>query len=105
MCTIVYLDCFMQFALPHTSRYLVSHIDDMQALVIVEHAGGFYNLYLSDESGLYFSLSLNDIVIEALYGRWQIDLELVRYVPYSCVLCVYDMRNPLLSTNCVALIL
>jgi hypothetical protein len=58
-------------------RYLVSHIDDMQALVIVEHAGGFYNLYLSDESGLYFSLSLTDIVIETLYGRWQIDLELI----------------------------
>ena len=83
----------------------MSHIDDMQALVIVEHATGFYNLYLSDESGLYFSLSLTDIVIETLYGtRWQIDLELVRYIPYSCILCVYDLRNPLLkgkSTNCV----
>ncbi|CAI8011488.1 VPS10 domain-containing receptor SorCS3 [Geodia barretti] len=61
-------------------RYLVSHIDDMQALVIVEHAGGFYNLYLSDESGLYFSLSLTDIVIETLYNRWQIDLELIQGV-------------------------
>ena len=83
----------------------MSHIDDMQALVIVEHAAGFYNLYLSDESGLYFSLSLTDIVIETLYGtRWQIDLELVRYIPYSCILCVYNLRNPLLnrkSTNCV----
>ena len=60
----------------------MSHIDDMQALVIVEHAGGFYNLYLSDESGLYFSLCLTDIVIETLYSRWQIDLELVRYHTY-----------------------
>ena len=60
----------------------MSHIDDMQALVIVDHAAGFYNLYLSDESGLYFSLSLTDIVIETLYNRWQIDLELVRYAPY-----------------------
>ena len=64
----------------------MSHIDDMQALVIVEHAGGFYNLYLSDESGLYFSLSLTDIVIETLYSRWQIDLELVRYV---CTILTY----------------
>ena len=56
----------------------MSHIDDMQALVIVEHAEGYYNLYLSDESGLFFSLSLRDIVVETLYGRWQIDLELVR---------------------------
>ena len=55
----------------------MSHIDDMQALVIVDHAEGFYNLYLSEESGLHYSLALPDIVVETLYGRWQIDLELV----------------------------
>ena len=55
----------------------MSHIDDMQAMVIVEHEGDFYNLYLSDESGLYFSLSLRDIVIETVNNHLQIDLELV----------------------------
>ena len=43
-------------------NYIVSHINQQQAMVIVEHASGRYNLYLSDESGQYFSLSLPDIV-------------------------------------------
>ena len=68
---------FTSYYHPTPSSYLVSHIDDMQAMVIVEHEGDFYNLYLSDESGLYFSLSLRDIVIETVNNRYQIDLELV----------------------------
>ena len=63
----------------------MTHIDEMQALVIVEHEGGFYNLYLSDESGVYFSLSLRDIVVEDFYTL-RIDLELVRDELYVCVL-------------------
>ena len=59
---------------PSLSSYLVTHINDVQALVIVEHAGGYYNLYLSDESGVYYSLSLRDLVIDSDYN---IDLELV----------------------------
>ena len=61
----------------YTYRYLVVHINDMQALVVVEHEGGFYNLYLSDKSGVYFSLSLSDIVVETPRQQTQIDLELV----------------------------
>ena len=57
------------------NRYIVTHIDEMQALVIIEHNGGFYNLYLSDQEGVYFSLSLRDIVVE---GVSTVDLELVR---------------------------
>ena len=56
--------------------YLVTDINEMQALVIVEHEGDFYNLYLSDESGIYYSLSLRDIVIETT-PNLQVDLELV----------------------------
>ena len=56
------------------SRYLVTHINELQALVIVQHNGGFYNLYLSDQSGVYFSLSLRDI---AVVGVNTVDLELV----------------------------
>ena len=59
---------------PSLSSYLVIRINDVQALVIVEHAGGFFNLYLSDESGVYYSLSLRDLVIDSDYN---IDLELV----------------------------
>ena len=59
---------------PSLCSYLVTHINDMQALVIVDHEGGFFNLYLSDESGVYYSLSLRDLVID----RYGIDLELVR---------------------------
>ena len=53
----------------------MAHINELQALVIIQHNGGFYNLYLSDLSGVYFSLSLRDIVVE---GRNTVDLELVR---------------------------
>ena len=31
--------------------------------MIVEHASGKYNLYLSDITGEYFTLSLEDIVV------------------------------------------
>ena len=55
-------------------RYLVSHIDELQAIVIIQHEGGFYNLYLSDTTGVDYSLSLRDIVVER--GGF-VDLELV----------------------------
>ena len=79
----------------------MSHIDDMQALVVVEHAEGYYNLYLSDESGLFFSLSLRDIVVETLYRRWQIDLELVRVLLYSCthIQSLYMAVHTVMSTQ------
>ena len=64
------------------SRYLVTHINEMQALVIVEHdtlehVRNFYNLYLSDESGIYYSLSLRDIRVFITSTRIRLDLELV----------------------------
>ena len=52
----------------------MAHIDELQALVIVEHTSGQNNLYLSDENGVHFSLSLPDLVVEST----GIDLELVR---------------------------
>ena len=53
----------------------MSHIDELQALVIVEHLSGRFNLYLSDITGVYFSQSLPDIVLERNSG---VDLELVK---------------------------
>ena len=52
----------------------MSHIDQQQAMVIVEHSSGRFNLYLSDITGVYFSLSLPDIVTNRNAG---VDLELV----------------------------
>ena len=57
----------------HAQGYIVAHINELQALVIVEHTSGQYNLYLSDITGVYFALSLANIVVT---GRG-IDLELV----------------------------
>ena len=51
----------------------MTHINELQALVIVQHTSGQFNLYLSDITGVYFSLSLADIVI----SQQGIDLELV----------------------------
>ena len=62
-----------QIPTPYNHRnYIVTHLEEKQALVIVEHEGEFYNLYLSDETGVYFSLSLRDLVIAGA-----IDLEQV----------------------------
>ena len=60
----------------------MAHIDELQALVIVEHDSGQNNLYLSDEEGVHFSLSLPDLVVE----RTGIDLEVVRMsAVYTCL--------------------
>ena len=58
--------------LPH-QNYRVASLDAKQALVIVEHTNGQFNLYLSEEMGIYYSLSLPDIV----YGNGVLDLEIV----------------------------
>ena len=71
---VYYCTEHMEHHLPLPSRYLVTHINELQALVIVQHNEGFYNLYLSDQSGVYFSLSLRDI---AVVGINTVDLELV----------------------------
>ena len=54
--------------------YIVPTSNGLQALIIIQHEGGFYNLYISDQTGVYYSLSLRDIVVD---GN-TIDLETVR---------------------------
>ena len=68
---------FLPSLLFHLSAqsYYVTHINELQALVIVEHASGKYNLYLSDITGEYFSLSLEDLLVVG--NRQTIDLEVV----------------------------
>ena len=58
----------------------MAHINELQALVIVQHTSSRFNLYLSDITGVYFSLSLADIVIT----RQGIDLELVSVACPHC---------------------
>ena len=45
-----------------------------QALFIVEH-NTHYSLYLSDETGIYFTLSLEDIVVDD--SKSAVDLQIV----------------------------
>ena len=56
-----------------------------QALVIIQHDTHF-SLYLSDETGTYYSLSLEDLVV----GNNAIDLEIVSdLVGLSCAcMCI-----------------
>ena len=63
----------LSYFLSDTQGYFVAHINELQALVIVQHISGQFNLYLSDITGVYFALSLADIVIT----QQGIDLELV----------------------------
>ncbi len=62
---------------PHEG-YLVTHINSLQALVIVEHTSSQFNLYLSDAAGVYFSLSLQDLVVDA--ASYSVDLEVIEGV-------------------------
>ena len=57
----------------HQSYYVGSY-RSAQALVIVRHTSGLDNLYLSDETGTYYSLSLDRLVLVEQNG---IDLELI----------------------------
>jgi hypothetical protein len=71
-------------------RYLVSHIDELQAMVIIQHEGGFYNLYLSDSTGMDYSLSLRDIVVV----RGILDLELIEGVNGTLIANQYVRDSP-----------
>ena len=42
--------------------YFVGSYRPSQALIIIEHVT-HYNLYLSDETGTYYSLSLQDLAV------------------------------------------
>ena len=55
-------------------NYYVGSYRSAQALVIVRHTSGVDNLYLSDETGTYYSLSLDNIVLDVQNG---VDLELI----------------------------
>ena len=59
-------------------NYIVNNIDELLALVVIEHEGGFYNLYLSDTTGVDYTLSLRDLVVEkTTTGGYNLDLEIV----------------------------
>ena len=61
-------------------NYLVNNIDELLALVVIEHEGGFYNLYLSDTTGMDYTLSLRDLVVErGNSGGYRLDLEIVSH--------------------------
>ena len=58
--------------------YFVTSHRQSQSLIIVEHDYHF-SLYLSDETGTYYTLSLEDITVE-VYDNLAIDLEIVSNV-------------------------
>jgi len=65
--------CIIPSTDPHRNYY-VEHINTLQAMVIVEHYSGMFNLYLSDTTGVDYSLSLQDIIVDSNYNS---DLERV----------------------------
>ncbi len=75
--------------LPH-ERYLVSHINSLQAMVIVGHTTTQHNLYLSDATGVFYVLSLSDIVIEGNI----LDLEVIEGVNGTMVANQYVRDDP-----------
>ena len=58
--------------------------------MVVEHVSGQYNLYLSDITGVYFSLSLPDIVND----NNRFDLELVSQLKALITECVLSWLPP-----------
>ena len=58
-----------------------------QAFVVVRHTSGVDNLYFSDETGTFYSLSLDNIVLDVNSG---LDLDLVSLtIPYCDCLLSY----------------
>ena len=55
-----------------------------QAFVVVRHTGGVDNLYFSDETGTYYSLSLDNIALNVNRG---LDLYLVSFNMMLCCDC------------------
>ena len=74
---------------PHLN-YFVAHINSLQALVIVEHTVGQFNLYLSDITGVYFSLSVPDIVFEDT----TVELQLIQGVNGTMIANQYVREDP-----------
>ena len=56
-------------------NYLVTHINTLQAMVLVQHVSGQFNLYLSDTTGVDYSLTLRDVVVN--FSNNNIDVEWV----------------------------
>jgi len=56
-----------------SQNYYVFSYRSAQAVVVVEHSSRMNNLYMSDETGTFYSLSLDDVIITKGY----LDLELV----------------------------
>ena len=69
-----------------------------QSLVIVEH-GSFFNLYLSDETGTYYSLSLKDIVVD-IHDLFTYDFDIDLEIVSICTVCVYVHELKLSETSC-----
>ena len=72
-----------------------------QVLVVIRHTSGLDNLYFSDETGTYYSLSLYNIILDVQNG---LDLELVSYFHCADLLiyariftCAYIMVNRLIA--------
>ena len=90
---------FKQAKIPSTEghqAYLVDSIKSVQALVIVQHDSGQFNLYMSEEMGVLYTLALPDIVVDTSGGNYIVDLELVcihvhvyLYVVYYLCVCLY----------------
>jgi hypothetical protein len=76
-------------------NYLVNNIDELLALVVIEHEGGFYNLYLSDTTGMDYTLSLRDLVVErGNSGGYQLDLEIIDGVNGTLIANQYVRDDP-----------
>ena len=59
--------------------YIVASIRSLQALVIIRHPNNQYNLYLSEEQGIYYYQSLENLVVEEQsIGQFVTDLDVVR---------------------------
>ncbi len=61
-------------------QYIVDTINSLQAMVIVKHNSSLYNLYMSEEQGVYYYNALTDLKVDQTNsGGYVIDLESVRY--------------------------
>ena len=69
-CSYFITACILQF-------YFVTSHRSSQVMFLIDH-NSHYSIYLSDETGIYFTLSLEDLVVDDSIHA--IDLQVVSYI-------------------------
>ena len=78
--------CIILISSHFFQHYYVGSYRSAQAIVVIEHNSGVNNVYLSDDTATYYTLSLGDVVLvqDQDQGSFDLDFELVSTAKHDC---------------------